>query len=222
MNELLGHIQRSIESVYRIETPEEVERFCLERHHVDFFVSDELKARREVLLIRDEGEHANIGLYLAEEVRQRADRFARRSEWPDAEGSFAHIDDFCVVLEGVSHFVYLTYCGGTQDRPVSRLELELQAELDKFILLRLAAPIPNLVDRLFSGVRYHEELDPQEHERYRIANDRAKRYARWMDREIDHGRTTEVLADARRLIRRPMASKLDHIQRTARVSRRAA
>ncbi len=35
-------------------------------------------------------------------------------------------------LEGVSHFVYLAWNAG-HDKPVSLLELEMQAEVDKYV-----------------------------------------------------------------------------------------
>src|SRR6202030_239021 len=39
--------------------------------------------------------------------------------------------DYCTALEGVSHFVYSTWRLG-RDLPVSLLELETQAEVDKY------------------------------------------------------------------------------------------
>ena len=54
-----------------------------------------------------------------------------------------NVADCLTALEGVSHFLYLVW-NASHDRPVSLLELEMQAEVDKFIvshwLLRRQVP----------------------------------------------------------------------------------
>ena len=44
-----------------------------------------------------------------------------------------NLADYCTALEGVSHFVYSTW-GLERDMPVSLLELETQAEVDKYAI----------------------------------------------------------------------------------------
>jgi hypothetical protein len=89
-------------------------------------------------------------------------------------------------LEGVSHFVFLA------DRvkrglPTTRLELELQAEVDKFVLLALAGEPTGEGERqalqveLFERVRYLSSEHSEEGQRYRLANDLAARYVRRLD-----------------------------------------
>ncbi len=214
MSELFRGLQRSIQHLYRLEAIEDVADFCLQREHLEHFVGGDSERTREVLLVKDAGEFTDVGLYVAEEVRQRAERFLEVTV-SGPESTLEHMDEFCVALEGVSHFVYLTFCGAAQERPVSRFELELQAELDKFLLLRLTYPHPELVERLFVNVRIDDTLDRLEVERYELANDRARRYARWLDRQIERGRATSALDDARRLYRKPLGQKLEHINRAA-------
>ena len=43
-----------------------------------------------------------------------------------------NLADYWTALEGVSHFMYLAWNAG-HDRAVSLLELELQAEIDKYV-----------------------------------------------------------------------------------------
>ena len=54
-----------------------------------------------------------------------------------------NVADCCTALEGVSHFLYLAWNAG-HDKPVSLLELEMQAEVDKYVashwLLRRQLP----------------------------------------------------------------------------------
>ena len=51
---------------------------------------------------------------------------------PAARLDDRNFSDFCLAVEGVSHFVYVALAAARQ-RPVSQLELELQAEVDKFV-----------------------------------------------------------------------------------------
>ena len=54
-----------------------------------------------------------------------------------------NVADYWTALEGVSHFLYLAWNAG-HDKPVSLLELEMQAEVDKYVasywLLRRQLP----------------------------------------------------------------------------------
>ena len=43
-----------------------------------------------------------------------------------------NVADYWTALEGVSHFLYLAWNAG-HDKPVSLLELEMQAEVDKYV-----------------------------------------------------------------------------------------
>ena len=58
-------------------------------------------------------------------------RLARRD--PFAALTQHNLADYLTVAEGVSHFVYVAWNAGF-DKPVTLLELELQAEVDKYVL----------------------------------------------------------------------------------------
>jgi hypothetical protein len=74
-----------------------------------------------------------LGLYLAPGLldRLRQDDPLRRLH----DGNLA---DLCLLIEGVSHFLGVAW-HATQERPVTCLELELQAEIDKYVLALLLA-----------------------------------------------------------------------------------
>jgi hypothetical protein len=91
-------------------------------------------------------------------------------------------NDYCVVAEGVSHFLMLADRANA-DRQVSLLELELQAEVDKFVhltqKLELAPGSPDqaaLHDALFERYGLHSHLDPNEVARYEAATKNAARF----------------------------------------------
>jgi len=80
---------------------------------------------------------------------------------PLTELNLAQLEDFWTALEGVSHFMYLAW-NARHDRGVRGVELELQAEVDKYVLTaHLAAAqgtngLPDIHALLFE----HTSLDP--------------------------------------------------------------
>jgi hypothetical protein len=124
-----------------------------------------------------------------------------------------NLGDFLLAIEGVSHFVYALGCARV-DRPVSQLELELQAEVDKYVTcLLVTAPERDvsavLRRRLFGDCELLPDLDRDERDRYRAANDNADRYAAYLeDAFVARRRIPEMLAELRRFYRAGLAAKL--------------
>src|SRR5690606_27349228 len=95
------------------------------------------------------------------------------------------------------------------------LELELQAEVDKYVTCLLTAPgaagdavarSAALRRRLFEEFTWEDDLDAEERDRYRVANDQAARYAHGLERRFVAERR---LAELRRFWRLPLDRKLD-------------
>jgi hypothetical protein len=107
------------------------------------------------------------------------------------------------------------------ERSVTQLQLELQAEVDKYVTcLLVAEPEPRvsaaLRERLFGEPCYERDLDGDEHERYRAANDNAQRYAAWLEQTfVAPRRIPEMLGELRRFYRDGLAAKLATIARAA-------
>lgn len=207
---LESRLQQALAGLYRIEGTPPVDAFRVEE---EFFVALGLDGdrAREALLVHHDGEATHLALFLARSVRAGAAGFLRGLE----RGEVDDLDAFCAALEGVSHFVYFTFAG--DERPVSRLELELQAEVDKFLFLRSVVGLDGdgLLEQLFDSFQLADGLEPDERERYLVANRAARRYARWSHRAFERGRGEEAMADARRLYRMPARAKLAHIARAA-------
>jgi hypothetical protein len=92
-------------------------------------------------------------------------------------------DGWLQLAEGVSHFVYVAN-RARQELPSTQLELELQAEVDKFVLLVLEQ-VPydrgeafEVHSRLFERVSYLHDAGTELGDRYRTANDLAARFVR--------------------------------------------
>jgi hypothetical protein len=114
--------------------------------------------------------------------------------------------------------VYLALCAAGHRR-VSALELELQAEVDKFVccsLLQGHRGDDGLRRRLYREVRFHDDLDAEERDRYRTANVEAERYAEGLDRRfVRADRVGDMLAELRRFYRMTLDDKRGLIARHA-------
>jgi hypothetical protein len=119
------------------------------------------------------------------------------------EGNLA---DYCTALEGVSHFVYSTW-RLDRDSPVSLLELETQAEVDKyavtvFLLARQQGSdsYPAQVHaRLFDRVSFDARLKPDQYERYLTAHRCAANYCRRLERRFVNRGVARIEALVREL-----------------------
>ena len=116
-----------------------------------------------------------------------------------------NIASFCTVLEGISHFLYLVW-NAQHERTISRFEMELQAEVDKYIMAtsllaeQSGGSIPrNLHRSLFEKISYHKHLSHTEYQRYYLANWYARRYCYNLHKQL---MTTPDCVNLTREIRR--------------------
>jgi hypothetical protein len=184
----------------------------------DFLITDPKLARSldaggrdvdEKLLIAEADGEADVALYLERELLDRLDRHD-----PLTRLDGDNLADFWAALEGVSHFTYYAWNAG-RDKAVSLFELELQAEVDKFVttglLLReqTGREPGGLHGWLFDSPTLDAELKEHERERYRRANRYAARYCQ----RLTLGRDDEAAAhrELRHFYRLSQSSKLAHI-----------
>ncbi|MDX2093969.1 MAG: hypothetical protein SFX73_39410 [Kofleriaceae bacterium] len=205
-------MQRGLESLYRVETGVEVGDFVVGTEYRDELAPSR-KAREQLLVVEFDGE-MNIALYLEESI------ITNLSTHDPARRLGDHnLGDFLLAIEGVSHFIY-TVCCARAERRVSQLELELQAEVDKYVTCLLTTePDMELSTafrrRLFGEAEYEPDLDDDEQDRYRVANDNAHRYATWLEETfVSRRRIPEMLAELRGFYRKGLAAKLATIART--------
>ena len=126
--------------------------------------------------------------------------------------------EFCLMLEGVSHFLYVVWNAGYQ-RQVTLLEMEIQAEIDKFILLQ--SLIDNKIEGdsvnrlrvwLFENNNYNEKLTDAELQRYEQANYFAGKYCKRLQQKYKlSGLYKNLLNDLRRLYRLGQQEKIRYI-----------
>jgi len=172
------------------------------------------RAPEEELLLAETPEGAGVALYIDPCV-------LRRLEQADPLGALteANLADFCTALEGVSHFVYSTWrldC----DAPVSLLELETQAEVDKYaatvflVADQQGGSFPAQVHaRLFDRVHFDARLEPEQYDRYRTAHRCAANYCRRLEsRFVNRGeaQVEALVRELRKFYRLGSAAKLRH------------
>ncbi len=166
----------------------------------------------EQVLVAESDDGARLQVFIDRPV---LDRLAKQN--PLHELNEENLSDYCTAFEGVSHFNYLTW-RIAKGLPVSLLELELQAEVDKYagamILLtrqRRGAFPAGLHRQLFDGVRYLDGLDAESLERYQLANRKAARYCSRLDERYLRSRCKRPeawLAELRRFYRYGHAEKV--------------
>jgi hypothetical protein len=207
---LIGSVQRGLERLYRVETDLEVEDFLIDESHRDRMGVE--RRPREQLLVSHDDDGVSMGLF----VDARA-LTALRSFAPRALTEGTGLEDFMLVVEGVSHFVFLAW-RARADRPVSALELELQAEVDKYVTCVLSVVAepersPALRRRLFEEFELVDDLEADERERYRVANANAHRYSASLEqRFVRPRRLADMLVELRRFYRLSLDDKLDLIR----------
>jgi hypothetical protein len=170
---------------------------------------------REKLLVSVDEQGLNLSLYLDQNI---LDHFTTHN--PLERIDQHNVQEFCLALEGISHFLYLAW-NASYDRSVTLLEMEIQAEVDKFIMLmnylEQQSNLPEsgqLTSLLFRSNVYHDDLSQAEQQRYRDASGYAKTYCQHLERHFfgKHNRAG-LLAELRRFYRQTQAGKLKQIGR---------
>jgi len=220
---LLAAIQRHLSAIYGIEAPARAEDFLLDAGgRARLAEGAQVPDAEGQLLVLEEPEVLWLGVYLDESVQQRL-----RARDPYERLDRGNLPPFLTAVEETSHFLYLLW-SVRHGRAVSLLELELQAEVDKFAAGALviaaqrrlrdgALDTESLSRLLFRGWSLDAGLDPDDASRYRTASRLAARYCRSLQRRYlpPHGpsRIDRLLRDLRRFYRQGGDAKIGYISR---------
>lgn len=210
---MIGRLQRQLADLYGVDASHDVR---------DFLITDPALARalggttllpdtEETVLLTEEDDGIALSIFLDQEMLDRLD-----SADPLRRLQAEQLADLCTVLEGISHFNYLIWCAGL-DRSVTLLELEMQAEVDKFVathMLMMEQGERELVSKLhswlFDSVRFRAEMEPEQLERYRAANGYASRFCHKLHEPLVDG-NDEVIDELRAFYRLSQQGKISHI-----------
>jgi hypothetical protein len=197
-------IQERLTSLYALEALPSVDAFVATGDDVD----------RERVLVREDDDGYSLAVELP----------------PEALAPPLDLDRFCQLVEGVSHFVLLVE-RARRERTTTQLELELQAEVDKYVLVtaldftsahgHLGAssslrPSParqrqnTLLRRLlFEAPRFVDPPGTERGDRYRLAHRLAARLVHRLEEDyVRPGRLGELWLVLRRFYRLDQQGKL--------------
>jgi hypothetical protein len=214
MSTVLRGMQSLLGRLYDVEVHYDVSDFLVTDRSALHAVSpvNDSRALDEQLLLAETADGASISLYLDEHL-------LKRLELADPLGALTegNLADYCTALEGVSHFVYTAWrLHG--DAPVSLLELETQAEVDKYaatvflIAQQQGGNYPAQVHpRLFDRVSFDARLEREQYDRYRTAHRCAANFCRRLERRFvqrGEARIEALLRELRKFYRLGSTAKL--------------
>jgi hypothetical protein len=167
--------------IYRLELDLEAAHFVISPEAAREWLPD--PAPRSGVVVLDAGDEVQLGLYV--DPRDAAD--------PDT------------VIEETSHFLCLAW-HAAHDRRVSRLMLELQSEVDRYVVARLQGRDGF---RHFEHFTWAAHLDAASRDLYATAHRAALRYCRALARRFPvRADTPALLAELRRFYRSDPDRKL--------------
>lgn len=212
----LEYFQQQLQNIYEIEVDHSVEDFLItDKLLADYLSADGSNNNEERLLISEYDDGMDLSLYISEEVY----RYLENSHPINLIKKGKH-SEFCLMLEGVSHFLYVVW-NANHNKQVTLLEMELQAEIDKFILMQdlikheqQDGSINKLRNWLFENNTYDTELSSNELERYEQANYYAAKYCKALQKNYKlSGLNKELLNELRRLYRMSQQEKIRYINK---------
>lgn len=209
----LNQIQNHLERLYEVSVGPRVEDYLMSEQQMLQTVAAAGTPRviPEQLFVQQDGDDLALSLYLDAAIVERL-----QTSDPQDPIAAENLVDFCTALEGVSHFLYVVWKTG-QQRRVTLLELEIQAEVDKFITLakvlgRQQGSLPSgLRQWLFDSVSFDPALDGPSLLRYQDANRYAARFCSQLEQLIHSAGGARLLREARRFYRLGQQDKLQHI-----------
>ena len=211
---MLRPLQRLLETIYDAPSGHDVRDYLLTQRSA-LPPSRRTEAADEELVLIEQGPDAYLGLYVDAAVLAR---LQARNPLHELDGG--NLADFWTALEGVSHFSYLMW-NARHQRGISQLELELQAEVDKYVvswwLLRRQHPrhLPReLHYLLFRRTRVDDSMDRSRQALYAAASRYAACFCLRLEAALDSGRPrlrTAAVAALRRFYRLGSTRKLQHI-----------
>ena len=184
-------LQKFLENLYRVQALPKVEDFLVSASELKKVLPD-VDERPQVLFHQGE-EGISLAVHFGDEIQDRIEERGL-GELP--------FSDFLSVAEEVSHYIYLTW-SASNERSVTMLDVELQGEIDKFILGSIFfTEESHLFPRMFEEFEYEPNLDATRQKRYEKANRLGGKFCRslgdWLTR---HGITVATLTRLREFYR---------------------
>lgn len=180
---VLERLQALLGRIYDVEPPLQVHPFLVtDPAVVAGWEATTVPGTDEMLFVHQAEDGLELALYVDQSVLQRLESLD-----PFDHLGKENLADCCTAVEGVSHLLYVAW-SAVHGREVSLLELETQAEVDKFaaalvLSSRHGQVEPEaLFDSLFNKVSFSSGLDAERLARYAAANRFAARFCQRLSR----------------------------------------
>lgn len=210
---MLQELYQQLADLYELEAPHNIDDFLItDPAQAAPWQASALPRAREQLFVREDLQQLNVALFLDSSVVANL-----KPTSPVSNLTRSEINDYWLAIEGISHFLYLTW-RGAHARAMTQLEMELQAEIDKYLCSCLTLPgerrgqwLPQLHHILFEQTVIAAGEDPDRAERYATANRYAARYCRSLLPGLRQGLSLALINELRRFYRLSQNEKLRRI-----------
>ncbi len=217
---LVKTLQKQFESIYQIPLSLSIEDFLIDQETLNYIKRKHCRllskcSNKGLMLLSIEKDELCVGIYLHEQVIKTLHRYN-----PLLGLHEKNIYDFCIMVEEVSHFLYTTW-KAQLDRQITELEIELQAEIDKFIFCTLYFlnqrnyhTVLDLKKLLFDAFHFDNNISEESKDRYLTASTFARHYCHFLERHyITGNHFPQLLEEIRRFYRLSQTEKISHINR---------
>lgn len=213
---LLSRIQNQLQSIYEIDVEYDIRDFTITDRLMAETIGSHNHESPEQLLINQQEDCLDISLFLDQSILQNL-----HEDNPYDQLHSRNLKSYWIAVEGVSHFLYIAWRANF-DRQVSQLELELQAEIDKFVCAAelfshqgVIIDIQALWERLFRNFYLQEHLNAEEIKRYQQANEYAGEYCKYINAQhMKQHEVSQYYKQLRRFYRLGQHAKMAHIATT--------
>jgi len=210
---MISQLQDHLTSIYRVDPGYDVRDFLITDPAIAGILGDGslIPDTEETVLLRQDQDGLALSVFLDSAMLSRL-----QNANPLLELQANHLNDLWKVLEGISHFNYIVW-RARKNRSVSLLELEMQAEIDKFVstfLMALNQEDGELAVRLhgwlFDQVSFSRGLNEEQQERYQTANNYAARFCHGIRERLSRD-WRQGLNELRYFYRLSQHDKISHI-----------
>ena len=217
---LVTTVQQQFQSIYQLPHDLSIEDFLINQEALETVQEEQCDLlstahHRGFMLLFPEGNELHVGIYLHNQLLDNL-----RKHNPLFGLHEKNIGDFCIMIEEVSHFLYTTW-RAQHDIKMTKLEIELQAEVDKFVLCSLyRAQHPEslhrlpLMELLFESYHFEKNIPEESQQRYHTASRLASHYCHFLNRHyFNDNHIPQMIKEIRQFYRFSQTDKISHINR---------
>jgi len=219
---LVKTLQHQFETIYHVTQELSIEDFLINQDTLTRLKEKQppfqsSSHQKGLMLLLPEGDELQVALYIHDQVIHNL-----RIYNPLLGLHENNFQDFCIMVEEVSHFLYTTW-KARHDMQITRLEIELQGEVDKFIFCTFyGSNSPLRPDRLplkellFEKFHLEEDLPQEWIQRYTVASKLARNYCHFLENQfIKKNLLPQMIDEIRQFYRFSQTEKISHINRRA-------